>query len=83
MITRTDRKKKWAGFSEYLRTDLNCRVCSHGDNGTVGTGYPLRVSSWADRDLEISRGTQIDRKKKWAGLSSQTHTHTHTQTVGF
>ena len=62
----------------HFRKDLNCRVHSRGESGTVGTGYPFCVSSWADRNPEILRGTRTDRKKKWVGLSPQTDTHTHT-----
>jgi hypothetical protein len=69
-------RKSGRGLVAHVRTDLNYRVHSRGENGMVGTGYPLCVPSWADRDLEIPRGTRTDRKKKWAGLSPQTHTQT-------
>ena len=69
-------RKSGRDLVAHFRTDSNCRVRSRGDDGTVGTGYPLCVPSWADWDPEILRGTRTDRKKKWAGLSPHTHTHT-------
>ena len=52
-------RKSGRDLVAHFRTDLNCRVRSRGDNGTVGTGRSLYIPSWADRDPEIPRGTGV------------------------
>jgi hypothetical protein len=42
----------------HFRTDLNCRLHSLGESGTVGTGRSLCIPSWANWDPEIPRGTR-------------------------
>ena len=38
-------RKSGRGLVAHFRTDLNCRVRSQGNNGTVRSGYPLCVRS--------------------------------------
>jgi hypothetical protein len=49
-VPKSTVRKIGRGSVAYFRADLNCRVHSIGESGTVGMGRPLCVPSWANWD---------------------------------